>query len=65
MTRLPELSNNILRITQEQKQITISELQTYTKANRNTIKKHVQALVKDNYLEIHGTGKGTFYTKKL
>lgn len=63
-TRLPKLSVNILKVTQEQKQVSISELDSALDANRNTIKKHVQALVKANYLELHGKGKGTYYTRK-
>ena len=63
-TLIPELSVRILKITQEQKRVTISSLYNELKANRNTIKKHIQALVKDNYLELHGQGKGTYYTRK-
>ena len=63
-TRLPRLSVNILKVVQEQKQVSISDLHSTIDANRNTIKKHVQALVKANYLELNGKGKGTYYTRK-
>lgn len=62
--RLPELSASILTVVQEQKQVTISELAVLTGSNRNTLKKHVQALVRDQYLELRGKRKGAYYTRK-
>lgn len=58
---LPELSVQILELAREQGRITISHVVKITDANRNTVKKHLQALVSANYLTQHGTGKGTWY----
>lgn len=58
---LPELSFQILELAREQGRITISHVVKITDANRNTVKKHLQALVSANYLMQHGTGKGTWY----
>jgi predicted HTH transcriptional regulator len=33
-----------------------------TAANRNTIKKHLEALVNNKHLRKNGVGKGTWYT---
>lgn len=61
---LSTLSIDILKVVKEQHRITISELVIFTEANRNTIKKHVQTLVKNRYLKLNGKGKGTYYTRK-
>lgn len=58
---LAELSVQILELAREQGRITISQVVRITGANRNTVKKHLQALVSANYLTQHGTGKGTWY----
>ena len=58
---LPELSIQILELTREQGKITISQIVKITGANRNTIKKHLQALAKANHISQHGIGKGTWY----
>lgn len=39
----------------------LSDAVTVTGANRNTVKKHLAALVEANHLAQHGTGKGTWY----
>ena len=58
---LPELSLQILDAVKERGRITISEIVKLTDANRNTVKKHLAALVEANHLSQHGTGKGTWY----
>ncbi len=60
---LPTLSLQILELTKEQGQITISQLVKFTGANRNTVKKHLQSLVSASYLTQHGTKKNTWYTR--
>ncbi len=45
----------------ERGRVTISDAVTLTGANRNTVKKHLAALVDANHLAKHGTGKGTWY----
>jgi Fic family protein len=58
---LPELSLTILTITKSRGRTTISDLVTLTNANRNTIKKHLENLVRLNLLNKHGVKKSTWY----
>lgn len=58
---LPELSVKILEFAKEHGRITIGQIVELTGANRNTVKKHLQALVSANHITQHGTGKGTWY----
>ncbi|MER9603764.1 DUF977 family protein [Mesorhizobium sp. M0243] len=58
---LPELSFQIVEAIKDRGRITISEIVNLTGANRNTVKKHLAALVEANHLAQHGTGKGTWY----
>lgn len=58
---LPELSIQILELAKEHGQLTIGQIVRLTGANRNTVKKHLQALVKAKHLTQHGRGKGTWY----
>jgi predicted HTH transcriptional regulator len=59
--RLPELSARILELAKEHGRLTISQIVNLTSANRNTVKKHLRALVFANHLAQHGAGKGTWY----
>jgi Fic family protein len=61
---LPPLSLRILDLAGERGRISVSEAVTLTGANRNTVKKHLQALVAKNRLERHGRGRGTWYGRK-
>jgi Fic family protein len=61
MTKLPELSNQILQIVKDHGQTSISDIQAVTQANRNTIKVHLRDLVDSGYLSRQGKGKGTVY----
>jgi len=58
---LPELSLQILDFIKERGRITIAEVVTLTGANRNTVKKHLAALVETKHLSQNGAGKGTWY----
>ena len=58
---LPELSLQILELAREHGKLTNAQIVTMTGANRNTVKKHLQALVQSNHLSQHGKGKGTWY----
>jgi predicted HTH transcriptional regulator len=42
-------------------ELSISEIESITGANRNTIKKKLAELVRDNHLSRQGQGKGTRY----
>jgi len=58
---LPELSLKILSLVKNHSSITVSNVVNATGANRNTIKRHLQNLVTNGYLQKQGTGKGTRY----
>jgi Fic family protein len=61
LTTLPELSLQIIDAVKERGRVTIGEIVNLTGANRNTVKKHLSALVDARHLTQHGTGKGTWY----
>jgi Fic family protein len=58
---LPALSTQILDLVKKHGRMTISEIVALSGANRNTIKKHLKALVEANYIAANGMGKGTWY----
>jgi len=60
--RLPALSEKIVELAQEHGRISIGFISTVLEANRNTVKKHVQQLVKMGQLVRHGKGRGTYYS---
>ena len=60
----PALSVKILDLAREHGRITVSFLSGTLEANRNTIKKHLQALVQKGQLDKNGQGRGTYYTRK-
>ena len=62
-TELPDLSREILSVAKTRNRITISDIVSYTQANRNTIKKHLRSLVRDKFLIQHGRGKGSWYVR--
>lgn len=64
MGSLPDLSHRIVDAVKERGRITIGEAVKLTGANRNTVKKHLAALVETNHLAQHGTGKGTWYGRR-
>ena len=61
---LPELSLQIIDAVKESGRITIGEIVNLTGANRNTVKKHLAALVDASHLTQAGAGKGTWYSAK-
>lgn len=62
LRQLPELSLKILELAKSRGRIAIGEIVVLTGANRNTIKKHLEALVSDKQLQKNGVGKATWYT---
>lgn len=60
--QLPELSLEILELVKSRGRIAISDIVVLTKANRNPIKKQLEALVNDKYLLKHGIGKVSWYS---
>lgn len=61
---LPELSIKIIEIAREHGRVTVSEAVKATSANRNTVKDHMKNLLKMEYLEKHGLGRGAWYSLK-
>ena len=60
--RLPDLSEKICTLANDQGRITVAVISREFLANRNTIKKHLQRLVKIGRLVKHGKGRGTYYS---
>jgi Fic family protein len=60
--RLPALSEKIVELAQDHGRINIKFISTTLEANRNTVKKHVQQLVRMGQLVRLGKGRGTYYS---
>lgn len=63
VSKLPELSIQILELAKSQGRVTNAMVSDATGKSRNTIKQHLRSLVESNYLNQHGTGKGTWYSR--
>lgn len=59
--KMPDLSIQILEIAREHGRVSMGIIVDMTGANRNTVKKHLQALVEKEHLEKHGAGRSTWY----
>ena len=62
--QLPKLSVEILTLLKEHAQLTIAEIESLTKANRNTLKVRLRELVRDNLIDQNGKARSTFYRLK-
>jgi len=62
IVKLPKLSRQILELVKDHGELSISEIESITKANRNTIKVKLRELVNGRRLVRRGRGKGTRYT---
>lgn len=62
---LPQLSIDILELVKANGRITTSEIQLATQANRATIRKRLEHLVKSGLLQQNGQGKSTWYSLPL
>ena len=60
--RLPHLSAKICSLADEHGRITVAFISGELQANRNTVKKHFQKLVKVGRLVKHGKGRGAYYS---
>ncbi len=58
---LSELSLQILELAKAHGRLTTAQIVQITGRNRNTVKKHLQAMVAAQHLTQHGKGKGTWY----
>ena len=61
---LPVLQCKIMKMFEKQDTITISEVVKKTKANINTVKKHLAAMVCADLIEKHGKTRGCWYTAR-
>jgi Fic family protein len=61
---LPALSRQILELAKTRGEITITQIEESTGANRNTIKVHLKKLAEQHYLAQVGKGRGARYTMK-
>lgn len=62
LTQLPDMSQTILDLIRENGRVNVGELIVFTQFNRNTLRKHLESLVKTNQIQQNGVGKGTWYT---
>ena len=60
--QLPELSEKICSLAKDHSRITVAFITNELQANRNTVKKHLQNLVKIGRLVKHGKGRGAYYS---
>jgi Fic family protein len=58
---LPPLSEKLLEIVRDRGRISVQLAVNQTGANRNTVKDHLQRLVKAGHIVRHGRGRGTYY----
>ncbi len=61
LMKLSRLSLQIIDLVKDHGELSISEIESITKANRNTLKKRLAALVKDKHLFSQGQRRGTRY----
>ena len=62
--KLAPLSSDILRLLKGHERLSIAEIETLTRANRNTLKVRLRELVHDNYIEQNGKARSTWYRLK-
>lgn len=60
---LPVLQAKIMKMFSKEERITISGIVKSTKANLNTVKKHLASLVEKKLIEKHGKTRGAWYTQ--
>ncbi len=60
---LSPLSIQILSLIEKHDRLTISDLENLTKANRNTLKKTISNLVKNNHITQRGKSRATWYSR--
>ena len=61
---LPKVSVEILTLLKEHAQLTIAEIESLTKANRNTLKVRLRELVQADLIGQNGKARSTFYRLK-
>jgi len=61
---LQEAAKALVPLVQALGQATMQDLEASTKAGRRKLRFHIGQLVRNNYLERHGMGRGTYYTAR-
>ena len=64
LAKLPELSVTILDLLREHGRLSVSEATVFTAVSRNTLKKHFQALLDRDLIDLNGKGRGAWYSLK-
>jgi len=59
---LPDVSIRILNLAKDHGRVTVSFVTNVLQINRNTVKKHLQHLVRTEKLVLHGKGRGSYYS---
>lgn len=62
LMNLPDLSIQILDILKDRGRLTIGEAVAITGSNRNTLKPHFKNLLEKGFIELHGRGRGAWYS---
>jgi Fic family protein len=62
---LSPLSSRIVGLLESHGRLNVNDLERLTASNRNTLKKHLQELVKTGHIQKHGKGRATWYTTQL
>lgn len=62
LSALPELSVQILDHARAHGRVTVREMVAITGASRNTLKEHFKSLLDHGHLELHGRGRGAWYS---
>jgi len=62
MSVRPKMAVEIERFVEEQGRVTLVQLVQALRGNRNTVKSHLQRLVAEGVLALHGKGRGAYYT---
>jgi Fic family protein len=61
LTSLSPLDERLLHLVREHGRLTLSDAETLTKANRNTLKLHLKQLVRAGHLQLLGRGRSSWY----
>ncbi len=57
-----KVSGELIELIQKHGRLSFGEIARLTLTNKNTVKKHLQTLVRNRQITQHGKGKGTWYT---
>ena len=63
-TEFSELEEKIISYFENNNKATIAKIVDYTKANRNTVKKALSALINKNSIILHSKGRGAWYSMR-